>query len=284
MRLFITGGTGFIGSYTLQAALMAGNYVCALRRSEQSKTVITLPHAPEWITGTLDTLKAPQIKGSDALIHLATVGVSPKCVPWDQLVKTNIAGSIRILEMGHKAGVRRFVFVGTSHEYGHVASRFNRIPADAPLEPINLYGASKSAAFQILRAYAVEYSLELFYGRIFTAYGDGQYSGNFWPSMKAAALSGADFPMTSGRQVTDFLPVETVAYHLLNACTRGDISAGSPLVVNIGSGQQSSLLQFAEKEWRKLDAKGRLLPGTIADRPDQIYHCVPDINNLNVLT
>jgi UDP-glucose 4-epimerase len=281
MRLFITGGTGFIGSYVLRAALSAGHKVRALRSSEDSKPSIALPSDPEWISGTLGALTADQIDGSDAVIHLATAGVSPKRVPWDELVKTNIAGSIRVLEMGKQAGLRRFVVAGTSHEYGQSANRFNRIPPDAPLEPLNLYGASKAAAFQMLRAFAIEHGLELFYGRLFTAYGEGQYAQNFWPSLKAAALSGVDFPMSSGRQVNDFLPVERVADHLLKACNRADISAGKPLVVNIGSGQSSSLLEFAEREWRQFGAKGKLLPSSFKDRSDQMYHCVPDLKNLN---
>ena len=281
MRIFLTGGTGFIGSYVLRAALIAGHEVRALRRSSESRSVIDLPSEPEWIEGTLNSLMAEQMEGFDALIHLASAGVSPKRANCDELVKTNIVGSMHVVEMGKQAGVRRFVCVGSSHEYGQSANCFKKIPPDAPLAPLNLYGASKAAAFQMLRAFAMDNDLELFYGRLFTAYGEGQYLGNFWPSLKAAALSGADFMMSSGRQVTDFSPVERVADHLLQACIRGDIRCGQPLVVNIGSGDASSLLNFAEFEWRKFGAVGQLLPGSLMDRPDQIYHCVPDLTGLN---
>ena len=281
MRLFITGGTGFIGSYVLRAALTAGHQVRALRRTEESKPAISLPADPEWISGSLAALTADQIEGSEAVIHLATAGVSPKRVSWDELVKTNVAGSMRVLEMGTRAGARRFVVAGTSHEYGLAANRFKKIPADAPLEPLNLYGASKAAAFQMLRAFAIEHGLELFYGRLFSAYGEGQYAGNFWPSLKAAALTGADFQMSSGSQVSDFLPAGKAAEHLLEACNRADVLAGKPMVVNIGSGQASSLLDFAQHQWLQFGASGKLLPGSLMDRPDQIDYCVPDLKDLN---
>jgi len=282
MRLFLTGGTGFIGSHLLAAALAAGYQVRALRRSPASAPVIPLPCQPQWCEGDLASLTAGDLAGVEAVLHLASAGVSPKQVPWAELVQANVAGSLRLLELAVGAGVRRCVVTGTSHEYGNAARRFAAIPPDAPLEPLSAYGASKAAAFQLLRTFAIERGLELFYGRIFTAYGEGQFAGNFWPSLRRAALAGEDFPMTSGRQISDFVPVAAVAAHLLEACTRPDISAGVPLVVNIGSGAATSLLAFAAAEWERLGATGRLRPGVLPGRPDQIERYVPDLAGLRL--
>ncbi len=282
MRLFITGGTGFIGSHVLAAALAAGHQVRALRRSPASAPVIPLPRQPEWCEGDLHSLTAPQLQGVEVVLHLASAGVSPKQVPWAELVQANVVGSLRLLELAADAGVRRCVVTGTSHEYGNAARRYDAIPPDAPLEPLSAYGASKAAAFQLLRTFAIERRLELFYGRIFTAYGEGQFAGNFWPSLRRAALAGEDFPMTSGRQISDFVPVAAVAAHLLEACHRDDISAGVPLVTNVGSGGATSLLAFAEAEWGRLGATGRLLPASLPDRPDQIERYVPDLRGLRI--
>ncbi|WP_216907398.1 NAD(P)-dependent oxidoreductase [Synechococcus sp. CCY 0621] len=282
MRLFLTGGTGFIGSHVLAAALAAGHEVRALRRSPASAPVIPLPCQPQWCEGDLLTLPASDLEGVEAVLHLASAGVSPKQVPWAELVQANVAGSLRLLELAAAAGVRRCVVTGTSHEYGNAARRFAAIPPDAPLEPLSAYGASKAAAFQLLRTFAIERRLELFYGRIFTAYGEGQFAGNFWPSLRRAALAGEDFPMTSGRQVSDFVPVTAVAAHLLAACSRLDVDPGRPLVTNIGSGVATSLLAFAEAEWSRLGATGRLRPGVLPDRPDQIERYVPDLAGLRL--
>lgn len=282
MRLFLTGGTGFIGSHVLAAALAAGHQVRALRRSPASAPVIPLPCEPEWCQGDLHSLTAADLEGVEAVLHLASAGVSPKPAGWDELVQANVAGSLRLLERAAEAGVRRCVVAGSSHEYGNAARRFDAIPPDAPLEPLSPYGASKAAAFQLLRAFAIAKGLELFYGRIFSAYGEGQFAGNFWPSLRRAALAGDDFPMTSGRQVSDFIPVAEVATHLLAACSRPDVAAGGPLVVNIGSGAATSLLAFAEAEWARLAATGRLLPASLPDRPDQIERYVPDLSGLRI--
>lgn len=282
MRLFLTGGTGFIGSHVLAAALAAGHQVRALRRSPASAPVIPLPCEPEWCQGDLHSLTAADLKGIEAVLHLASAGVSPKPAGWDELVQANVAGSLRLLQRAAEAGVRRCVVAGSSHEYGNAARRYPAIPPDAPLEPLSAYGASKAAAFQLLRAFAIAQGLELFYGRIFSAYGEGQFEGNFWPSLRRAALAGDDFPMTSGRQVSDFIPVAEVADHLLAACARPDVAPGRPLVVNIGSGVAISLLAFAEAEWARLGATGRLRPGVRPDRPDQIERYVPDLRGLRI--
>ena len=280
MRLFITGGTGFIGSYVLAAALSAGHQVCALRRSSDSSPVIPLPLQPEWHTGTLASMTASALGGVDAVLHLASVGVSPRRVPWNVLVEANVVGSLRLFELAVAAGVRRCVVAGTCQEYGDSARRYIAIPPDAPLEPINAYGASKVAAFHLLCAFAAEHELEFFYGRIFTAYGEGQFAGNFWPSLRRAALAGEDFPMTSGRQISDFVHASVVAEHLLEACSRQDVISAVPFVANIGSGVASSLQAFAEQEWSKMGAPGQLLLGGLPERTDQIDRYVPDLRGL----
>ena len=282
MRIFLTGGTGFIGSYVLAAALEAGYEVLALRRSPASVPVISLIRQPQWCRGDLASLQASQLHGVDVVLHLAAAGVSPKRASWAQLEQANVAGSLRLMELAAKAGVRRLVVTGTSHEYGTAARRYEAIPPEANLEPLNPYGASKAAAFQLMRTFAIVEGLEFFYGRIFSAYGEGQFEGNFWPSLRRAALAGDDFPMSSGRQICDFIPVTEVAAHLLDACSRPDVLSGQPFVANIGSGVAISLLAFAEVEWSRMGATGKLLPGSLQDRPDQIERYVPDVRGLKI--
>ncbi|QNI86968.1 NAD(P)-dependent oxidoreductase [Synechococcus sp. ROS8604] len=281
MRLLITGGTGFIGSYVLSAAMHAGHDVLALRRNSTSTTVIPLETHPEWLNCELADVDRSVLKDIDVLIHLAATGVSPKPASWSDLVNTNVSLSLRLMELAADAGVRRFIAAGTSHEYGATAELFSLIPPNAALEPLNAYGASKACSFQLLRAFAIQNKLELFYGRLFNVYGIGQFSGNFWPSLRHAALNKKDFPMTSGDQVTDFMSVSSAASHFIEACHRSDIKSGSPLVVNIGSGDSMSLLQFATTQWESFGAIGSLLPGSIPSRSNQIMRMVPDLIGLH---
>ncbi|MCP9841962.1 NAD(P)-dependent oxidoreductase [Synechococcus sp. J7-Johnson] len=269
MKIFLTGGTGFIGFYVLRDALAAGYEVVALRRTVSSRSILPLPSEPHWLERDLLALEPKDLYGCSAVVHLASAGVSPQQVPWHELVQVNVMGAAHLIDIARQAGVKRFVVSGTCHEYGASATRMDDIHSDAPLEPLTLYGASKAASFHLLSAYARSQGMELYYARIFNVYGEGQYEKNFWPSLQAAARQGVDFPMTTGDQLCDFVPVEKVAESLLAACTQPLSGSGDPVVKNIRSGRPQSLLSFAQKEWKKSGAVGKLLPGAMPLRHSQ---------------
>ena len=263
MRIFLTGSTGFIGSHVLEQAMANGHEVVALRRTFASSPVITLAKEPTWIDGNLSSIRPDHIEGCDVVIHLACAGVSPKLASWNELIQANVLGSAHLIAVAHGAGVNRFIAAGTCHEYGS--------------EPLSPYAASKAAAFQLISAYACQHQMCLYYGVIFSAYGDGQYIGNFWPSLRHAALAGDDFPMTNGEQVRDFIPVDLVANTLISAAINVDLTPGMPHVQNICTGSPSTLLEFAKKEWLRLKASGRILPGLIPIRPNELPNLAPYI-------
>jgi len=279
MKVFITGGTGFVGSYLLSELLRAGHEVVAVRRAG-SETVIPLEIEPIWLERSLIELTTSDLVDVEVVIHLASAGVSPQQASWEELEKVNVKSGLHLIQLSHGAGVRRFVAAGTCYEYGLEAEKWERVPPNAPLRPITPYGSSKAAGFLILQAFAMANKLELFYGRIFAAYGEGQFSGNLWPSLRRAALSGANFQMTDGKQVGDFIPVNIAAKNLFVATFRSDLVRGKPMVKNIGSGFGTSVLEFAQRWWIELGATGALEPGALPSRPNQLARMVADTRGL----
>ena len=89
--------------------------------------------------------------------------------------------------------------------------------------------------------------------------------------------------MTDGEQLLDFIEVQTVAKHLATAIYRKDIIAGNPFVVNIGSGQGISVLEFAKRCWTEQGGSGALKPGVIPNRPHQLARMVADTSGLHYL-
>lgn len=283
MKILLTGGTGFIGSHLLRELLNSGHEVIAVRRSG-SKPVIALESAPVWLERPLLQLTANDLAGVQVIIHLASAGVSPQQASWHQLEQINVAAGLHLIQLAHQSGVRRFVAAGTCFEYGSEAEAWDRIPPDAPLRPTTPYGASKAAGFLMLHAFAMAHPIEFFYGRIFTAYGEGQFRGNLWPSLRQAALTGNDFPMTEGEQILDFIPVEVVVRHLSIAIERCDLLPTQPLVVNIGSGQGLRVVDFSRQQWLHFGATGLLKPGVIPSRADQLTRLVADPIHLDPTT
>jgi nucleoside-diphosphate-sugar epimerase len=277
MKLFVTGGTGFIGSHFLNMAISAGHDVVALRRSPTSKSSIPLPLEPQWLDKTMVEVSRKDFEECEVMVHLAAVGVSPQRATWEELFRVNVIESLGLCMAAAEAGVRRFVICGSCFEYGRSSERYDFIPPDAPLEPMNAYGASKAAASIALLTLARERRLELALLRPFQAFGEGQHESNFWPSLRAAALEGRDFPMTPGEQVRDYQSVEEVAAAFLGAAADLPLVAGEPLVRNVGSGDTQTLAEFAEYWWRRWNASGQLLKGAIPYRSGEIMRYVPKI-------
>lgn len=275
MRILLTGGTGFVGSHLLGVLLQAGHDVAVVRRPG-SEPVIPLEQQPIWLERSLLDLTADDFVGLEVVIHLASAGVSPQQASWQELEEINVAVGLQLIQLAQQAGVRRFVAAGTCFEYGSEAEAWDRIPPSAPLRPTTPYGASKAAGFQMLETFAIAHPIELFYGRIFTAYGEGQFSGNLWPSLRQAALAGDDFPMTEGEQIRDFIPIAQVARHLGIAAERCDLKPFQPLVVNIGSGHGLRVVDFARQQWQHFGATGVLKPGAIPSRTGQMARLVAD--------
>jgi nucleoside-diphosphate-sugar epimerase len=264
-RVFVTGGTGFIGAYLLDALAAAGCEVLAQRRSAAPAA----PAGVRWTTTPLDALEPADLRSCDALVHLASVGISPRVASWQECLRWNVDATIRLAQVAHQAGVRRLVVAGTFAEYGRSADRYDFIPTDAPLLPTTAYAATKAAAFVALGALAAELQLELCYLRIFSAYGEGQHESNFWPALRRAALAGQDFEMTPGEQLRDYIPVQDVAAAFAAAVVRPHVPRGLPWVQNVGTGVPVSMRAFAEHWWAHWGASGRLHIGARPYRPNE---------------
>lgn len=277
MKIFVTGGTGFIGSHVLQHALAAGHEVTVLRRAG-AVPKIKLTREPDWIEGALDNDWRSRLKHCDALIHLAAAGVNSRKPGWKELFAVNVTQSLDLWLQAAEAGVKRLIICGSCFEYGREAERHERIPADAALEPTGPYHSAKAAATMAALGLAVDRNLELLVLRPFHVFGDGEAPTRFWPALRAAALAGRDFPMTAGGQIRDFVPVETVAETFIAAITRADLKAGQPKVENLGTGRPQTLRAFAEHWWKHWNAKGCLQFGAVPYRDNEVMRYVPLIS------
>lgn len=276
VKIFITGSNGFIGSHLVKKALADGHEVVGFRLPNHVEKIKILKQ-PIWVEGSLEDDLKPVLDGCDVVIHLAAYGVNPKYDSWQESFRWNVYASLNLWKQAHHVGIKRLVIAGSCSEYGRSAERYENIPCDAPLEPVNAYGASKAAATVAAMAYARENSMEVSVLRPFHIYGEGEGPSRFWPAIKKAALEGKDFPMTLGQQIRDFTPVELAAEKFLEHATKLSIEPGKPIIQNIGTGKPKSLIEFAENLWNIFEAKGQLLPGKIPYRKNEVMRYVPKI-------
>ena len=207
MKLFVTGGNGFLGAHVLNLAIAEGHTVVAPQRTGSRPRILVSPRV-QWIPGGLERRYAAELAGCDALIHLAAHGVLEANPSWQECFQVNVLQSLRLWEDALAAGVGRLVIAGTCSEYGKSGEAYSRLPPTAPLMPTGPYHASKAAATMAAIGLCYERKVSVAILRPFHLFGEGEAPSRFWPQLVTAARSGADFTMTAGDQIRDFVPVD----------------------------------------------------------------------------
>ena len=216
-KVLVTGGAGFIGS----------NYVH-----------YALAHHPTWeivvldkltYAGNLDNLKAvsdritfiegdianPEdvekaVNGVDAILNFAAESHVDRSLR-DPLpfIRTNIEGTLLLLEAAKKHQIKRFLHVSTDEVYGDlVGSDRHSLEAD-PLTPRSPYAASKAGAEHLVFSYGISYGLDVVITRGSNTYGPYQYPEKIIPLFVTNALESKSLPIYGkGEAVRDYLYVE----------------------------------------------------------------------------
>ncbi len=110
MRIFVTGGSGFVGGHLIEALARRGHEVLALARSDRAAQAVRAFGATA-VRGELGALRAETLGGAEAVIHCAAF-----VEEWGtraQFWEANVVGTTNALEAARAGGARRFVHVGT---------------------------------------------------------------------------------------------------------------------------------------------------------------------------
>ena len=103
MHIFLTGSSGFIGSYFLKHAIELGAKVTTVNRRE----VPTINENHINLNKNISEIKHDDFVGIDVVVHLACAGVSPKLVTFSELYEINFLASITLMQEAIKGGVGR---------------------------------------------------------------------------------------------------------------------------------------------------------------------------------
>ena len=259
MKIFVTGGAGYIGSHVVKALGEAGHELLIYDN---------LSTGHEWailhgrlVRGDLaDTILLNGILSAfrpDAVMHFAaSIQVEESVREPLKYYRNNVVNSIHLLETMIRQGIRNFIYSSTAAVYGIP----EKIPVDetAPLNPINPYGASKvmverilkevSQANDFLRCIALRYfnvagaDPE---GRIGQAYKEPTHL--ITRALKTAkgeyerlSIFGADYPTPDGTCIRDYIHVNDLADAHVLALERLMAGNGSD-VMNCGYGHGFSV-------------------------------------------
>jgi nucleoside-diphosphate-sugar epimerase len=159
-----------------------------------------------------------------------------------KMINTNYIGSINLLDACIEEGLDCFINTGSSSEYGIKEKSMKELDL---LEPIDIYGASKSAATLYCQALAKKYNLPIFTLRLFSPYGYYEESTRLIPYLIVSMLKNQKIKISSPYAVRDFIFIEDVIdAFLLTIDKKDQILPGT--ILNVGSGSDTKVIEVFE--------------------------------------
>ena len=276
MKVFLTGGTGFVGSHLLNDLHARECDVTAIYRTKTS-TRVPLTKQPAWVQRNFFDVTVDDFRGHDVFIHLAAAGMpnNPEKVSFRDMNTQNVLGLLHMMTCAVEAGVKKIVIGSTFKEYGSSCSDYDFVPTTASLKPTTPFSCSRVAGFFVAQAFAQQYDVIVDYVRFFNMYGEGENELDLWTALKNAALRGDDFPMTGGEQVRDYIDVKLAVQQLSHICERSGTKGLT--VHHIASGEPIRLRDFTDQWWSKWGAKGKILYGALPYRTYESMRIVAKI-------
>ena len=246
-RVLVTGATGLIGTNLVQRLVALGSEVGAVVRPAAERRL-----GPGITVLTADLRDAPahgdRRPRLPAHVHRLRGDADRPC-PHRRRAPSGARGragrDALLLDLAVETGVRRFVQVGSSLEYG---PRDRPLREDDPLEPTTFRGAVKAAASVLCLQRARAGDLSAVVVRPFSVYGPAERDGRLVPTALRAALEGSSLALTAEDSVHDFVFVDDVVDGIVAALTGDEDLSGR--AINLGTGIQtanSELVRLVER-------------------------------------
>ena len=249
-RVLVTGGAGFIGSHLCARLLAEGDEVTALDdlstgSRENLPADVRLVEAD---VADADAVHTCVAAGFDAVLHVAgQASIATSYASPGRDLRTNVAGTLSVLEACLAAGVPRLVHASSMTVYGEPAEV--PTPEEAPLRPVSYYGITKAAAerYALVTGERPDADLAVTALRMFNVYGERQSLTNPYQGVLAIFLGNVlrGEPITihsDGLQTRDFVHVDDVVDAWLRVLDEPDARGR---VLNVGSGRETTIADLA---------------------------------------
>ena len=272
MKIFVSGGAGFIGSNFIRYVLQARkdhaivNYD-KLTYAGNLANLHSIAHHPgyQFVRGDVCDAVAAEgaMRGCDVVVHFAAEShVDRSIYEPVPVIQNNVTGTFTLMEVARRLTVSRFVHISTDEVYGDIAP--GKVASeDSLLQPSSPYSASKAASDLLVRSYVRTYKFPALITRSSNNYGPHQFPEKFLPLMITNALYDKPLPIYGdGKQQRDWLHVEDNCRGILAVLERGRIGE----VYNIGGSHVEENLAMAKRLLR-LTGKPENLLSYVADRP-----------------
>ena len=236
MKILVTGGAGFIGSYFIKywISKYPNNHITNLDKLtyagnlENLKDIEGNPNY-EFVKGDIcdKELVMKITKGMDLIVHFAAESHVDRSIEGpEEFVKTNVEGTLNLLEAALENGGIRFHHVSTDEVFGELPlddpnAKFSE---ETPYAPKSVYSASKASSDHLVRAYHHTHKLPITISNCSNNYGPNQHPEKLIPLIITRAMMDEELPVYGdGMQVRDWIHVEDHCRGIELCITKGKI-------------------------------------------------------------
>ena len=259
-KVLVTGAGGFIGSHLAERLVELGADVSALVRYTSTGTWGWLDRSPhkDQINVVLGDVRDQDavlrmMQGVEVVFHLAAlIGIPYSYHAPLSYVRTNIEGTVNILQSAMRCNVERVLQTSTSEVYGSAISV--PISETHPLQGQSPYSASKIGADKIAESFHLSFNLPVVIVRPFNTFGPRQSARAVIPTIVTQALSQSAITLGNIEPTRDLNYVSDTVNGFVKAAESPQ-AVGE--VINLGTGREISIGQLAETI---LQMMGKRLP------------------------
>lgn len=265
-KILITGGAGFIGSTLADellkqgaSVIVADNFSDFYTPSIKEKNIAhNLENANYKLykTNIEDKKALSKIfkeNKIDAVVHIAArAGVRPSIENPELYAKTNILGTINILDLMQEYNVKKMIFASSSSVYGNCEAEV--FSEDLKVtEPISPYAATKSACEQFCYTYSKLYDIQAMCLRFFTVYGPRQRPDLAISKFVNLIEENKPIPVFGdGSTLRDYTYIDDIVYGIIGAIKYEKTKYE---IINLGGGTPVSLNKMIETIEKVLNKK-----------------------------
>jgi len=214
MKILVTGSSGFIGSHLTEYLVERGYEVVAFDRYNNNNHYGWLEKSKykkkiEFILGDIRDYDSVNkaMKSCQGVMHLAAlIGIPYSYISPTAYIKTNVEGTLNILESAKNLKLKQVIITSTSEVYGTAIKK--KLSENDELKAQSPYAASKIAADQLSLSYYRSFGLPVKIIRPFNTFGPRQSARAVIPSIITQALSKNKIKIGNLNTTRDFLYVE----------------------------------------------------------------------------
>jgi dTDP-glucose 4,6-dehydratase len=242
--VLVTGAGGFIGSHLAESLVRLGAKTRALVHYNALGSRGWLDHSAlagqmEIVAGDVTDREsvAQAMRGVDTVFHLAAlIGIPYSYQAPVSYMRTNIEGTINILQAGRESGVRRVVHTSTSEVYG--TARYVPIDEQHPLQGQSPYSATKIGADKLAESFYAAFAVPVVTVRPFNTFGPRQSLRAVVPTIITQCLAGQVISLGSTKPTRDLTFVADTVSGFIHA---GAADGVCGRVFNLGTGREISV-------------------------------------------